>query len=128
MWGRRNEVQDKVNELKEERDSLKARVAELEKEVREKKNDLADVEAERKRADEDIKHMVKMKLEVHEINYEKRVVALVQEKDKEVAAIKDVYRDKLEEQLKTETKNIKEMYGQILERLPNINAKVNLGK
>ena len=45
------------------------------------------------------------------------------EKDSEIAKVKDDYRDKLEGRLEKEVVNMKEMYGQILERLPNINVK-----
>ena len=46
------------------------------------------------------------------------------EKNKEIAKVKDEYRDKVEEQLETRAKETKEMYNEILKRLPDVNVKL----
>ena len=98
-----------------EKDELKHDVERLEKEKRALKEQLEE---------EDIKHMVKINSERKEIELEKEKVKLEREKASEIATVKDEYRDKLEARLQTEVVNIKEMYGEILTRLPNINVEM----
>ena len=78
------------------------------------------VKLEKKNEMEETKHLVKLRDEKREIEFKKKEMDLEAEKAKAIAKVKDTYRDKMEAQLKTETENIKVMYGQILERLPNI--------
>lgn len=78
------------------------------------------VKLEKKNEMEETKHLVKLRDEKREIEFKKKEMDLEAEKAKAIAEVKDTYRDKMEAQLKTETENIKVMYGQILERLPNI--------
>ena len=114
-----------VNEkLEEERDSLKARIDELKKEVRASKEELAEVKHKKKMEEENIKHMVKIKEEKLEIEYQKKVQTVEAQKAIEVAQVKDTYRDKMEVELNKQVDNMKEMYKEVLERLPNINAKL----
>lgn len=89
------------------------------------KDELADVKHQKKIEEEDIKHMVKLKEERLEIKAEKQKLEMEREKDTEIAKVKDEYRDKMEKQLSEETKNIKSMYGEVLERLPNVNVRLN---
>jgi chromosome segregation ATPase len=94
------------------------------KSLREKKNglemDIEKIKLEKKNEMEDTKHLVKLRDEKRELEFERKEMNIESEKEREVASVKDEYRDKMEEQLANETKNIKEMYGQILERLPSI--------
>lgn len=96
-------LQNEVNELTMEIDRLKAR-----KETEEL----------------ELKHMVKMKEEKMELESQKFKLKCESEKEKAIAKVKDEYRDKLEQRLIKETENIKEMYSEILQRLPNVNAKL----
>jgi competence protein ComGF len=73
---------------------------------------------------EDIKHMVKMKEEKLNIEYEKKVLAVEKAHDEKLMRIKDQYRDKMEARLEKETANIKSMYADILTRLPNVNVRL----
>mgnify|MGYP003133356900 CR=1 FL=1 len=86
--------------------------------------DLEKIESKKKIADEDIKHMVKMKEEKLQVEYEKNSLKNERSKDIEVAEIRDDYRIKIEQRLETEVKNMKEMYGEILKRLPNVNVRL----
>ena len=92
--------------------------------IRTLKNELAEVKQKKKMEEEDIKHMVKIHKERNEIQLEKKTMELERAKQTEIAEVKDSYRDKTETQLKSESNNMKEMYGQILERLPNLSAKL----
>lgn len=107
----------RVNALSDERDELTEQVLELTRKVKE-------LEQDRKIADEDIKHMVKMREERMELEFDKRVVAEEKKTATNIATVKDEYRDKMEIRLQTEVENIKEMYAQILERLPNVTARL----
>lgn len=94
-------------------------------EIRELKEEVADLKLKRKIEDEDIRHMVKIKEEQLNLEHEKRALELQRESDKEVSGVKDAYRDKLEGFLKNQVKDVKEMYGQILQRLPDVNVQLN---
>ena len=118
----RDELLDEINELKVntvERDKLREQVREL-------KDDIQSLKSKKKIEEEDIKHMIRLKEERMEVANEKKALEMHREKDKAIAEVKDTYRDKLEGRLEIEVKNMKEMYGQILERLPNINVKAKM--
>jgi len=96
----------------------------LEMELQGLRKDIDLAENKRKIEEEDLKHMIKMAEERNEIKLEKKVMENDKQKAKEIADVKDKYRDKLEKRLQTEVDNIKEMYGQILERLPTVTARL----
>lgn len=118
----------------EERKHIEARLADTEqecitlrKERNQLKHEVEDLKLKRKIEEEDIKHMIKIKDESLELEFKKKEVVMIQEKDKEVAAIKDSYRDKIELNLNKRGDELKSMYGEILARLPNITANLELG-
>ena len=85
------------------------------------------VTAEREMHDEKMKHLVVMKTEALAVDHDKKVIELERKSASEISEVKSKYQDKMEKQLQNETKNIKEMYNQILTRLPNLNASMHLG-
>lgn len=118
----RDDLLKEINELKGntiERDKLREQVRSL-------KDDIESLKSKKKIEEEDIKHMVRLKEERMEVANQKKELEMEREKDTAIAAVKDDYRDKLEGRLEKEVVNMKEMYGQILERLPNISAKVKM--
>jgi len=115
----RDELVKEITRIKGElceRDTLRDQVRNL-------KDELAGLQSKKKIEEEDIKHMVRLKEERLEVKSQKMELTMEQEKQAAIAEVKDTYRDKLEARLETEVENIKEMYGQILERLPNVNIK-----
>ena len=88
------------------------------------KDDLADLKHRKKIEEEDIKHMVRMKEERLEVENQKKQAELEREKDQAIAQVKDEYRDKMEERLQKEVAGIKEMYSEVLARLPNVTARL----
>lgn len=114
----------KIAKLETTKSNLELEVEKLKEEATKAKEELAEVKHKKKMEDEDIKHMVKMSKEAGEIDLKKKVMDCEKEKAEAIAVVKDEYRDKMEKRLQTEVSNIKEMYGQILERLPNVNAKL----
>jgi len=88
------------------------------------KEDVADLKLKKKIDEEEIKQMVNMKEEKLKIEFKKKEMDLEAKKNEEVAIVKDEYRDKLETFLIKKSDDLKEMYGEILERLPNVNLKM----
>ena len=102
----------------------KERIEHLEKEIESlnsKIQFLKSQESEYKRKIDDIEHTVKMREEALELDFKKKEMELNAKHSENIAEVKDKYRDKMESQLGQERDNIKEMYTQILQRLPNAN-------
>lgn len=114
----------KIAKLETTKNDLEIEVEKLKEEAAKAKEELAEVKHKKKMEDEDIKHMVKMSKEAGEIDLKKKVMDCEKEKAEAIAVVKDEYRDKMEERLQGEVNNMKEMYGQILERLPNVTARL----
>lgn len=104
----------------------------LRDEIRDLKEEIKVLKLEHKIQEEDTKHMVKLKEErlkdeynrkEHrlEVDYEKKELELRRECDQEIAEVKDNYREKMEIALKEQMDGVKEMYGQIVEQLPDVN-------
>lgn len=110
---------DKVDKMTGELDDLTV-------ERRNLKDEIEGLKIKKKISEEDIKHMVKMREEKQDLEFQKREVALEKETQAKLHEISNTYRDKTEVQLERESSVMKEMYGQILERLPNISAKLNV--
>ena len=104
------ELQEEIKKLKKEKETLEGQLRKL--------------KHEKKLEEEDIKHMVKMREERLELDFEKKVAANTKEKDDEIAKVKDQYRDKVEEQLEKRATEIREMYDQILKRLPDVSVRL----
>jgi chromosome segregation ATPase len=105
--------------------TLKERVTELDNTIEGKERKIRDLEQEAKHADEDIRHLVKINEEKNDIELERKKVELEGEQQKAIAAVKDDYRDKVEKNLETRNTELKDMYGQILARLPEIKVKLD---
>lgn len=112
---------------KEERDDLKATIKTLKNEKKDLEEEVARLKLKKKMEDEDIKHLVKINQERKEIELEKEKTRLLGAKDKEVMKVKDDYRDKIEKNLGEQVVQMKEMYGQILERLPDVRVRLKGG-
>lgn len=114
-----DELENQIEGLTEEKRGLLDQVEKLNIKA---KNQKADMDAERKREEENLKHQVKIHDEKREIEYLKREQLQDRARDREIEAVKNSYRDKLEKELVARADQLKEMYGQILARLPDINV------
>ena len=85
---------------------------------------LKEVQQDKKLEEEDIKHMIKMREEAFEVDKQKFELKCEREKDAAIAKVKDDHRDKLEELLHGQIKDGKELYSEILSRLPNVNVRL----
>jgi len=113
-----------VNGYKDHVEELKKEITALTNDKMKLKQQCEEMKLQKKLDLEDIKHMVKMKEEKLNIEYEKKVLAVEKTHDEKLMGIKDQYRDKMEARLEKETANIKSMYEDILARLPSINVRL----
>lgn len=78
--------------------------------------------------DEMVAHKLKMREESVKLDADKRVSESerksAKQKDDGIAKVKDEYRDKLENQLEKRGDEMKEMYSEILTRLPDVNLAI----
>lgn len=119
MFGNKRvrEITAHMVSLENERDRLRDEVSDLRSEVKQLKSN-------KKIEEEDIKHMIKMKEEAVEIDNQKFELKCTGEKNDAIAVVKDTYRDKMEDNLKGQIKGTKDMYSEILKRLPDVNVKL----
>jgi len=111
-----DKLREQIISLNSQRNTLVNEVENLKSKHRIEKEELVN---DRKIADEDIKHMVKIKTEQLEIEHEKKNMEKEKTLQAEVAKVKDEYRDKIEKNLEDESKRTQEMYNEILEiRIP----------
>ena len=121
----------KENVLSERVAMLEDRIIELSKEKHELIDTNFDLITDNKKLkqtrqmeDEMIAHKLKMREEVVQLDADKRVSKAERkaaaDKDDGIATVKDKYRDKLENQLEKRGDEMKEMYGKILKRLPDV--------
>lgn len=73
---------------------------------------------------EEIAHKLKMREEQVQMDSDKKVAEAERKADERVAKVKDEFRDKLENQLTKRGDELKEMYKEILTRLPDVNLAI----
>lgn len=99
------------------------------------KDEVGNLKLKKKVEEEDIKHMVKMKEERLDLANEKKQQALEAEfatknasaeleKQQAIGSVKDEYRDKMEVNLVKQVDDMKDMYSEILKRLPDVTVKM----
>jgi biopolymer transport protein ExbB/TolQ len=92
----------------------------LEKEVQDLKKELDQLKSKKKIEEEEIKHLVKIKDEKREIEFQKKEMEIQKDADSKVMKVKQDYQDKIESNLQKQIEDTKQMYAEILQRLPNI--------
>ena len=130
MFGKRKEnvrdeelvsLDEKIERLNREKSNLRETIENLTVEKR-KLQLTRDIEIR------DIKHMVKIKEEKLDIQFEKKSGEfernLQRASDKEILAVKNKYRDKVEKLLEKGHEDLRGRYSEILERLPNIDVAI----
>jgi chromosome segregation ATPase len=117
-------LEREIEGLRKEKNDLKDDNARLksEREIHDK-----ELAAKGEREDETLKHRLKMREEAKEVEFLKKAQELERKYDAAVAAVREEYRKKTEEQLERRGSELKEMYGQILARLPDINVQLKGG-
>lgn len=112
-----------VSKFETEIESLKKTINGLKDDKKELQESVENLKLKKKMETEDIKHMVRMKMERAEVLNEKKVLEFEREKDKAIADVKDKYRDKLEKGLTKQLDDMRGMYDSVLKRLPDMSAK-----
>ncbi len=112
-----------ITALEATRDTLIDRNRMLEDQAYAAKIDLDRVKKNREIELDEIAHIGKMRDEASELDFKSRTMDIQRECDEKVADVKDEYRDKMEKQLGTERDNIKEMYVEVLGRLPKVSVR-----
>lgn len=126
-WITGKKVEAKEKELTKLQDEFEVVLSERNRatsELRKVKDELEELKLKKKIEEEDIKHLTKIKLEQNEIEFTKKVMQVEKTKDSEVMNLKQQYADKLQVRLENEVKNIKEMYSEILKRIPDVNVRL----
>lgn len=118
----KSRLQNEVEGLEKEIESLKAKEFSAREDKRKAEDDLAKVKHEKKLETEDIKHMIKMKEEKNALELEKKKVDVEREYFNKIEAVKDDYRTKLEDLLKNQIKDGKESHDKLMEHMPKIEA------
>ena len=105
------------------------------KALRATKEELEELKLKKRLEAEEIKHMVRINEEKNKQELDNEKIKLQREFAEMVTQLKDQNRRELEESLKTfhgkmesrfseELKNLKEVYGLLMQRLPNVNLKL----
>ncbi len=85
---------------------------------------IAELKHKHKLEKEDIEHLVRIKQEKLDVDFEKKTIELERNHAAELnQQVKD-FNEKMTGQLSRETDNIKSMYEKVLERLPNVSAHI----
>ncbi len=93
----------------------------LKKEITELKEEKADIQFEKNMEEKELSHLVKMKEEKQNIESTKKELELSKKfQDKEMDLQKEYFEKQLA-QINDARKEMRELYGQIMERLPNVN-------
>ncbi len=112
---------ESVRELRDERDELTDENSDLKAENKQ-------LQQKRQMEDEMVAHRLKIREESVKMDADKRISEAerkaAKEKDDGIAKVKDKYRDKLENQLEKRGDEMKEMYSEILTRLPDVNMAI----
>jgi acyl-CoA synthetase (NDP forming) len=117
-------LEERVKKLENECAELSAIKYKLTDENAELTSTNEQLKQKKKMGDEMIAHKLTMREEQVEMNADKRVEAAQIAANKTVADVKDEYRDKIEKQLEKRGDELKEMYVEILGRLPDVSLAI----
>lgn len=114
------EVTDQATLLK----AGKVEVAAFERKINLLKNDCENLKGEAKRADEDIKHMIKITKVEDALVMQKFEVDQKQKTTDAIGVVKDEYRTKMEVVLQKQIDDGKDLVSQVLAQLPTATLKI----
>lgn len=134
MFGKKPTTQ--VSDLLEEVKTQKRLIVGLKKEKMDLYEEVEKLKLRKRIESEEITHLIKINEERTATTLEKEKVKLETEKQQAITKLKDESRLELEESLKKfhskiesrfseELKNLKEVYGLIMSRLPNVNYNID---
>ena len=112
-------LEKQVTDLKIERESLDT-------ELRSQKNQVMQLKLDKKIEQEDIAHMLKMLQEAEAVERQKFELNCTKEKNDAIAKLKGEHSDELLKMQKEQLEAGEKRYGEILARLPDINASLKV--
>lgn len=122
-------VKSALNSLRNDEEqavTLTQTINDLKKQLRTTKDELDDVKSKKKIELLEIEHLVKMKEEKNSIQLEKKVIELQKQfNDKEMVLLKG-HHEKTLSMIEDTKKEFNSLYREILSRLPNINATLDM--
>lgn len=118
------EVLKRVLNIKE---AGKTQVDELKVQIKRLKEEKEELEFKKKMEEKEIAHLVKMKEEKIQMETKKRELELAKDFQQKEMALQVEYFDKVMNSVKEGQKKMEDIYGKILERLPNVNMTIRKG-
>ena len=123
----------KIGIEKAELDNLKKSVRDMGEEIKglrtEKRklfDELEELKVKKVMEEREIKHLVKLKEEKLEIDNQKKVLELDKQYSDKTMELQKSYHEKQIDDINQARKEMKEVYEKIMERLPNINAQLEI--
>lgn len=116
-----------LNKLRAEKKSLVKDIEAHKNTIEKLKREAREAEHKRKLEDEETRHLIKLREEKLELDFDRKNMDREKEKADAISKIREEYRDKIEEGLELRSQELREMYTEILGRLPNVNVMLENG-
>jgi uncharacterized small protein (DUF1192 family) len=104
------------------------KISGLKKEIQRLKDELADLKTTKKMEEREIEHLVKMKEEKNEIEYQKKEAELMKQYQNKEMELQNEYHKKVLTNIEKAHADLKDLYKEIMVRLPNVNVELKRGK
>jgi chromosome segregation ATPase len=117
-------LRGEVISLEGDKDRMREQVSSLETKVRRLEEEAEKKEREQKLADDEVKHRLKVREEQLELSTERTLMEKDREHQAALAEAERGYQRKITEGLENRHGELREMYSEILERLPNVNWRI----
>lgn len=118
----KNAIEEAIFKLNDKVKSLKT----LNEEIDKLKKDIKELELQKTMDEREVKQLVKIKQDNQEVEYKKKAIDLEKDYQKKEMDLQKDYHKKVMNQVDDARKEMKEVYNSIMERLPNLNASLEL--
>jgi len=112
------------NKLKDDIEDNEISLNILTKQKIELNNEIEELKLKRKIEEEDLKHLIKIREERLEIEFEKRKLTADAKHQEEIHKVSNEYRTKVEKFLIENVEKSERMYSELLVRLPDVNVRL----
>ena len=92
------------------------------------KKELEELKIQKTMEEREIKHLVKLKEEKLDVENQKKVLDLEKQYSDKLLELQKIYHEKQLADLDLARKEMKEVYTEIMKRLPNIQTRLNIGQ
>lgn len=128
MYGK-EKAYEKFESMKKEIEVLSVELKDLEirkeKDIERIKSELASLQSKKKIEEEEIKHLIKMKEEKLLLDISRKDVELQKVYTQREMDLQNIYHDKVLATIEESRRESKDLYAQIMARLPNVNLEIN---